>query len=111
MFYPFSEGTSTFRGGSDRRTPVPNAWGDFGSLLRYARLEGSPSLLCLGGRVQKDEFGDWRIAAVTTLAQDVPAAFPGGPAHKAGAPVYLSSFTKHPKHNVIGFVLVQPEME
>src|ERR1700730_2196975 len=54
--------------------------------------------------MQKDDFGDWRIAAVTTLAQDLPAAFPGGPAHKAGAPVYLSSLTKHPKHNVIGFI-------
>jgi hypothetical protein len=54
--------------------------------------------------MQKDNLGDWRIAAVTTLAQDVPAAFPGGPAHKAGAPVYLSSVTKHPDHNVIGFI-------
>lgn len=51
-----------------------------------------------------DGLGDWRIEAVTTLAQDMPAAYPGGPSHKAGAPVYLShTYTKHPQHNVFGF--------
>lgn len=38
---------------------------------------------------KSDEFGDWRIRAVTTLTKDVPAAFPGGPSHRAGSPVYL----------------------
>lgn len=32
---------------------------------------------------------DWRARAATTLAQDVPAAYPGGPSHKAGAPVVV----------------------
>ncbi len=32
---------------------------------------------------------DWRVRAATTLAQDVPAAYPGGPSHKAGAPVVV----------------------
>jgi hypothetical protein len=55
-----------------------------------------------------DNFGDWRIAVVTTLLNDVPAAFPGGPAHKAGTPVYLSSLTKDRQHNAIGFITPSP---
>lgn len=58
----------------------------------------------LGETMQKVDFGDWRIAAVTTFSQDLASAFPGGPAHKAGAPVYLTSLTKHPEYNVIGFI-------
>ena len=54
--------------------------------------------------MKDDGFGDWRIQAVTTLAQDVPAAYPGGPSHKAGAPVYLVSAAKNDEHNSIGFV-------
>jgi len=56
----------------------------------------------------KDNFGDWRILSLTTLAQDLPAAFPGGPSHKAGTPVYLSSLTKHEIYNTIGFVTPSP---
>ena len=37
-----------------------------------------------------DEFGDWRILGALRLAEDVPAAFPGGPSHKAGSPVLLT---------------------
>jgi hypothetical protein len=51
-----------------------------------------------------DNFGDWRIQAVTTLAQDVSPAYPGGPSHKAGTPVYLSSIVIHPQHNMLGFI-------
>lgn len=54
--------------------------------------------------MKHDAFGDWRIQAVATLAQDVPAAYPGGPSHKAGVPVYLVSAAKHDEHNSIGFV-------
>jgi len=54
--------------------------------------------------MKDDGFGDWRIQAVTTLAKDVPAAYPGGPSHKAGAPVYLVSTAKHNEYNSIGFV-------
>jgi len=32
--------------------------------------------------MKDDGFGDWRIQAVTTLAKDVPAAYPGGPSIK-----------------------------
>ena len=35
--------------------------------------------------IENDGLGDWRSAAVVRLAHDIPAAFPGGPAHKAGA--------------------------
>ena len=46
----------------------------------------------------QDGLGDWRIALATRLVKDVPAAYPGGPSHKAGAPVYVSSLTKHSRH-------------
>jgi hypothetical protein len=36
-----------------------------------------------------DGLGDWRIEVVMQLAEDVPPAYPGGPSHKAGVPVYL----------------------
>lgn len=48
--------------------------------------------------------GDWRIAVVARLAQDVPAAYPGGPAHKAGTPVYQSSLVQTGHGELIGFV-------
>ena len=56
----------------------------------------------------KDGFGDWRIQAVTTLAADLPAAYPGGQSHKAGAPVYLTAAARHPQHNVFAFVMPSP---
>jgi hypothetical protein len=40
-------------------------------------------------RVESDGLGDWRLGAVTRLASDLPAAYPGGPSHKAGATVAL----------------------
>jgi hypothetical protein len=55
-----------------------------------------------------DDFGDWRIAVVTALLNDLPAAFPGGPAHKAGTPVYLSSLTRDREYNAIGFITPSP---
>lgn len=55
-----------------------------------------------------DDFGDWRIAVVTTLAKDIPPAYPGGPSHKVGSPVYLSTVTKHTKYNNIGFITPSP---
>lgn len=58
--------------------------------------------------MNEDNLGDWRIAVVSTLLNDLPAAFPGGPAHKAGTPVYLSSLTRDPKHNAIGFITPSP---
>jgi hypothetical protein len=57
-----------------------------------------------GQTMGNDNFGDWRIAVVTTLVNDLPAAFHGGPAHKAGTPVYLSSLTRDRQHNAIGFI-------
>ncbi len=54
--------------------------------------------------MESDDFGDWRIAVVTTLTSDITAAFPGGPSHKVGTPVYVSSLCKDAQHNAIGFV-------
>jgi hypothetical protein len=53
----------------------------------------------------EDEFGDWRIAAVTTIAADIPAAYPGGPSHKAGTPIYQSSLVQTEDNQNIGFIL------
>jgi len=44
--------------------------------------------------MEDDGLGDWRYAAASRLAKDVPAAYPGGPSHKAGAPVYQSALVK-----------------
>jgi hypothetical protein len=60
----------------------------------------------MGGReiVEKaDRLGDWRIAAVTTLAQDLPATASGVPAHKAGARLALVTSTKAPDGKSVGF--------
>jgi hypothetical protein len=51
---------------------------------------------------------DWRIAVSGKLTHDVPAAFPGGPSHKAGTPIYTASLTKDSQHNLIGFVTPNP---
>jgi len=51
-----------------------------------------------------DGLGDWRIAAVARLAEDLPAAFPGGPSHKSGAPVYQSEHVQNSKGEFIGFI-------
>lgn len=51
-----------------------------------------------------DGFGDWRIAAASRLAEDLPASFPGGPSHKAGATVYQSSLVETESGEHIGFL-------
>jgi len=53
----------------------------------------------------KDNFGDKRIAGVTTLAKDLPAAYPNGPSHKAGTLVYQSCLVQTEKGVNIGFTL------
>jgi len=50
-----------------------------------------------------DDLGDWRIEAVTRLAQDVPPAFPGGPSFKTGDRLYLTTLTRTSKNELIGF--------
>jgi hypothetical protein len=54
-------------------------------------------------RVEPDGLGDWRIQAVTHLAKDLPQAFPGGPSHKAGTPVYLTSVINSKEFGFFGF--------
>src|SRR5438105_4182581 len=55
-----------------------------------------------------DSFGDWRHWAVTTVAQDVPAAYPGGPSHPAGSAVYLSTMTHDSFGRLTGFTVASP---
>lgn len=58
---------------------------------------------------QEEEFGDWRIEQVGRLVNDLPAAYPGGPSHKAGSPIYPKpTVVKHPVHNTINFVTPNP---
>jgi len=52
-----------------------------------------------------DGLGDWRIAAATQLAQDIPAAYLGGPSHKAGAAVYQHTHVKVQNGDYLGFVI------
>ncbi|MDD4137104.1 MAG: hypothetical protein PHT99_04305 [Methanoregula sp.] len=51
---------------------------------------------------------DWRIWGCTFLAKDVPAAYPGGPSHKAGDPLFYSSLTRTEKGELIGFIQPRP---
>jgi len=37
---------------------------------------------------------DWRTQFVTTLVEPLPAAFPGGPSHEAGAQVAIASMVE-----------------
>lgn len=58
--------------------------------------------------MEEDNLGDWRIAAVATLAEDVPAAFPGGPSHKKGTGLYVSTFYKDKNHGNLSFITPHP---
>jgi len=51
-----------------------------------------------------DTLGDWRIQGVTRITKDLPAAFPGGPSHKAGTPIHLGTSTRGTGDQPIGFV-------
>jgi hypothetical protein len=51
---------------------------------------------------------DWRIHVWTTLTEDVPAAFPGGPSHKAGTGVYVASVARDRAGLTTGFVAASP---
>lgn len=51
-----------------------------------------------------DDLGDWRIAAAGRLAKDVPAAFPGGPSHEAGTPVYQTELVQTKTGEYLGFL-------
>ena len=53
---------------------------------------------------EKDGLGDWRIQAATRIAADIPAAFPGGPSHKAGAPIYLSTMAATAQYPLLSFI-------
>ena len=54
--------------------------------------------------MKDDGLGNWRIQAATRLAKDLPAAFAGGPSHKAGAPVHLATVTRDAEDQPVGFV-------
>lgn len=51
-----------------------------------------------------ETLGDWRLQGVTRIAQDISAAYPGGPSHKAGTPLYLVTSTRGTGDKPIGFV-------
>jgi hypothetical protein len=54
-------------------------------------------------RVEQDDLGDWRLHAATRLAFDQPAAFAGGPSHKAGTPAHLVTVASSPQHRWLSF--------
>ena len=51
---------------------------------------------------------DWRIRIVTHLTKDVPAAYDGGPSHKAGALVVQSTPGKDAQGRHMGFATPSP---
>jgi hypothetical protein len=53
--------------------------------------------------VEQDGLGDWRIQAASRLAHDLPAAYPGGPSHKAGAAVVLLTNSSTSGNPNLGF--------
>jgi hypothetical protein len=55
-------------------------------------------------QVENDDLGDWRIQAATRLAADLPSAYPGGPSHKAGSPLYQTTRTETPVHPNLHFI-------
>ena len=54
---------------------------------------------------QDDGLGDWRLYAVTRLAKDLPAAYPGGPSHKAGTPVYQTHLVQNKDGEYVSFLI------
>lgn len=58
--------------------------------------------------MKDDNLGDWRIVAVTTLTEDVPAAFIGGPSWKKGDGLYLTTAGVHPKDGELSFITPHP---
>jgi len=54
------------------------------------------------------EHFDWRIWGYSFLAADLPPAFPGGPSHKAGSPLFISTLTRTKEGELIGFVRPRP---
>jgi len=53
--------------------------------------------------VEGDGLGDWRLQAATRLAADLPAAYVGGPAHKAGTALILTMMADAPGHARLAF--------
>jgi hypothetical protein len=52
---------------------------------------------------------DWRVEKFGKSVTDLPAAFPGGPSHKAGTFVYFDpTLVRHPSYNAIGFITPSP---
>lgn len=47
--------------------------------------------------------GDWRIRVAVRIVKDVPAAYPGGPSHKAGAVGYQHTAVIDPNGKLGGF--------
>lgn len=53
--------------------------------------------------VEQDGLGDWRLQAASRIVADVPAAYPGGPSHKAGSKIYQTTMAATAQHPNLGF--------
>ncbi|MGI8926362.1 MAG: hypothetical protein ACR2HN_06915 [Tepidiformaceae bacterium] len=58
--------------------------------------------------VVDEGFSDWRHWAAARLAEDLPAAYPGGPSHKAGSALVVTSLTHDQRGELIGFTMPSP---
>jgi hypothetical protein len=54
--------------------------------------------------VERDGLGDWRLQAASRIVADVPAAYPGGPSHKAGSVIAQTTMAATAKHPNLGFI-------
>lgn len=54
--------------------------------------------------IERDGLGDWRIQAAARIVADVPAAYPGGPSHKAGSVLSQTTMAVTAQHPNLGFV-------
>jgi len=53
---------------------------------------------------KKEIYFDWRIYGGTTITEDVPAAYPGGPSHKKGSPIYPAMLARNQNGNIFSFI-------
>lgn len=53
---------------------------------------------------KKELYFDWRIYGGATLTADVPEAYPGGPSHKKGSPVYPIMRSQNQDGNSFSFI-------
>lgn len=59
--------------------------------------------------LETEGLADWRVESFGRLANELPAAFPGGPSHPPGSFAYPApTLVRYPTYNAIGFITPSP---